>query len=206
MVAGLSKGRVAIKFRRMLPIAALLFVTISTYRFYQGVPRLLRSPGGRIVIGPSVRPRPMVVAQAVNLPAFILVLPLELAIFGSEPIRTQFFDAVRVIEFSVLGMLFWFYIGRFVDDAIAWRKLRSGSRWRLMDCVMAGLIAAEATLIFVVFLLEPKMGPDEWILAGAIFWGIVGYSAFFFRIAQFRAYPRMRAAETDPDPSESEAV
>ncbi len=206
MVAGLSKGRVLVKFRRMLPIAALLFVTVSTYRYYQGAPRLLRSPAGRLVIAPSPRPRPMVVAQAVNLPAFILVLPLELAIFGSEPIQTQFFDAVRVIEFSVLGMIFWFYAGRFLDDAIAWRKLRSGSRWRLMDCIMAGLIAAESTLIFVVFLLEPKMGPDNWILAGAIFWGILGYSAFLFRIAQFRAYPRMRAAESDSDPSETEAL
>lgn len=200
MPEGLSKGRVFIKFRRVLPIAALLFVTIFAYRYYNGVPRLIRSPGGRIVIDPAVRTRPMVIAQAVNLPAFVIVLPLEMAMFRSEPIQARFFDAVRVIEFSVIGMFFWFFAGRFIDDAIAWRRLRSGSRWRFSDCIVAGVIAAESTLIYVVFLLEPKMSPDQWILAGAIGWGVLGYSAFIFRIAQFRAYPRMRApAEHESD-------
>jgi hypothetical protein len=78
-----------------------------------------------------------------------------------------------------------------LDDLIAWNSLRSGARWRLSDCVIAALIAAEATLVLAVFESEPKFDRDVSLLISGVFWAMLGYSALFFRILQFRAYPRM---------------
>ncbi|MGH9568316.1 MAG: hypothetical protein ACRD4F_01665, partial [Candidatus Angelobacter sp.] len=104
------------------------------------------------------------------------------------------------VEFSVLGIVFWFFAGRFLDDLIAWRSLRSGSRWRLSDCLMAAIIALEATLVLGVFLLEPRYTPDVWFLASGLAWALLGYWALIFRIVQFRAYPHI-AQRNGPEPA-----
>lgn len=190
MVEGLRQGRPLVKFRRVLPVAALLFVTITTYRYYHTEPFELASPLGPVRMA---RPgtRPSIVAAAINLPAGILALPLELAFLRNSQRRLRSFEAFRVVEFSVLGIVFWFFAGRFLDDLIAWRWLRSGSRWRLSDCLMAAVIAVEATLVLGVFLLEPRYSPDVWFLASGLAWALLGYWALIFRIVQFRSYPRI---------------
>lgn len=185
MVEGLKTGRPIVKFCRALPVAALLFVVASTYRYYHAAPRMMHLPQGVDIEGRVGTP-PTTVAAAVNLPAGILAAPLEFFL-PSSPYR----EVYRVVEFSLLGVIFWFAIGRFIDDAIAWRTFRSGSRWRLSDCLMAGLIAGEATVLLIFFALEPARGISGlWFLAAATGWALLGYSALFFRIAQFRAYPR----------------
>jgi len=185
MVEGLKAGRPLVKFCRVLPVAALLFVTASTYRYYRGPTRMVRLTRS-IEIEARPGTPPSMIAAAVNLPAGVLALPLELTVFGS-PYREVF----RIVAFSVLGVIFWFAAGRFIDDAIAWRALRSGSRWRLSDCLMAALIAAEATLaLFTPALVPGLFLPNTWFMLGAIGWALLGYSALVFRVVQFRAYPR----------------
>ena len=185
MVEGLKTGRPIVKFCRALPVAALLFVAASTYRYYRAAPQMMHLPRGVDIEGRVGTP-PATVAVAVNLPAGILAAPFELSL----P-RSAYHEVFRIVEFSLFGVIFWFVIGRFIDDAIAWRTLRSGSRWRLSDCLMAGLIAGEATVLLIFFALEPGRGiSDLWLLAAATGWALLGYSALIFRIAQFRAYPR----------------
>ena len=128
MGQGLKSGRPAIKLRRILPLAALLLVTVTTYR-YIAFPRPTHN--GPFALHGDPRTRPLTVAQAVNLPAFALTLPLELALFGPKRDNSAAAQAFSIVEFAVLGIVFWFFVGRFFDDFITWRRLRSGSRWRL---------------------------------------------------------------------------
>lgn len=188
MVEGLKAGRPLVKFRRALPVAALLFVMASTYRYYHTIPRMLQLPGGAVLVShPGTSPA--TVATATNLPAIILAAPLELIL---NPPQSSYHDLFRIVDFSLLGAVFWFAAGRFLDDVIAWRAVRSGSRWRLSDCLMAALVAAEATAVLAIFALKPGIFPNAWFLVSGVGWAILGYSAFFFRILQYRAYPRTR--------------
>jgi hypothetical protein len=192
---GLKSGRPAIKLRRVLPLAALLFVTVTTYR-YIAFPMQQRNPSHLLAM--RSRTRPLTVAQAVNLPAFALTLPLELALFGPRRDNSAGAQAFSIVEFAVLGIVFWFFVGRFLDDLIIWRRLRSGSRWRLLDCLVAAFIAVEATLLLAVFTFTPLRDfQDIWLIAASIIWAIVGYFAFTFRIVQFRSYPRGTGTATE---------
>lgn len=198
MVEGLRKGRPLVKFRRVLPVAALLLVTIATYRYYRIPPRAIGFPAGPpLVVRPGTSPS--VVAVAVNLPAGIFALPLEFMFLGNSPKQLRLFDAFRIVEFSVIGIVFWFFIGRFLDDLIAWNSLRSGSRWRLSDCVIALVIAAEATLVLAFLANEPRFDRDLSFLISGVFWAVLGYAALIFRILQFRAYPRMSKRANGPE-------
>jgi hypothetical protein len=199
---GLKSGRPAIKLRRILPLAALLFVTVTTYR-YIAFPRTPHD-GTSSVRNPHARP--LTVAQAVNLPAFALTLPLELVLFGPRRDNSAGAQAFSIVEFAVLGIVFWFFVGRFFDDFITWRKLRSGSRWRLLDCLVAAFIAVESTLLLAVFTFIPLRGfQDMWLISACIGWAGIGYFAFAFRIMQFRAYPRGGSHNASPDEKRQEA-
>ena len=200
MVQGLRTSRPLVKFRRILPLAALLFVAVAAYRYFAAGPRLIHTPSGPIFSMSARETRPAVVATAVNLPASIIALPLELVVFGSDPGRSRYYEPFRVIEFSLVGLIFWFYFGRAVDDWIVWRKLRSGSRWRLSDCLMAALIAVEASILCVLFAVFFKWerGEEIWYLASAVAWTFLGYWAFLFRVVQFRAYPKVKTQAGEP--------
>jgi hypothetical protein len=192
MVEGLRSSRPLVKFRRVLPVAAVLFVAITTARYFSAPPRVFRIPGGAILSN-GHRTRPAVVSTAINLPAFLLALPLELAIFRGDPRRNAYYEPFRTIEFALLGIFFWFSAGRALDDWVAWRQLRSGSRWRLSDCLVAALIAIESSLLAVLFAVGFTWARAElWYLASSIGWALLGYWAFLFRIMQLRAYPRAK--------------
>jgi hypothetical protein len=198
MVEGLRASRPLLKFQRILPLAAVLFVSVSALRYYVAAPRFIRTPRGTIFSVSAPQTRPAIVATAVNLPASIFALPIELAVFRGAGFRdSPYYEAFRTVEFSLLGILFWFYAGRALDDWIAWRQLRSGSRWRLSDCLVAALIAGEATMLGVLFTVGFKWERAElWYLASSISWALVGYWAFLFRVFQFRAYPRVKTRNT----------
>jgi len=196
MVEGLRSGRPLVKFRRVLPVAAVLFVALSTFRYFSSAPRILRTPGGTILSLNGRHTRPAVVSTAINLPAFLIALPLELAVFRGDPRSNSYYEAFRTIEFSLLGIIFWFCAGRAIDDWISWRQLRSGSRWRLIDCLIAGLIAVESSMLAVLFAVGFTWARAElWYLASSVSWALLGYSAFVFRLVQFRAYPRAKMRE-----------
>jgi hypothetical protein len=185
---GLKSARPAIRLRRILPLAALLFVTAATYR-YIAFPRVPHNGGFIVRANPPTRP--LTVAQAVNLPAFAFTLPLELAVFGPKRANSASAQAFSIVEFAVLGIIFWFFVGRFLDDFIAWRQLRSGTRWRLLDCLVAAFIAVESTLLLALFTFLPLRDfQDMWLISASIAWAALGYFAFSFRILQFRTYPR----------------
>jgi hypothetical protein len=199
MVEGLRVERPLIKFRRVLPMAALLLVAASCYRYYRG-PASPRVPNNAIFSPDQLGIHPMTVAQAVNLPAAIVALPLEVAVVGTRPRTMPVLEFVRIAEFSIIGIFFWFFMGRFVDDAIEWRQLRSGSRWRLSDCIVAALTAANSTLGFVAFTMGQNRGrAGVWLLLSSALWALLGFSDIVFRIVQIRAYPRMKAPHTLED-------
>ncbi len=202
MVEGLRVERPLIKFRLVLPIAALLLVAASCYRYYRGVPAAL-GPGRPVFTVDDLRIQPMIVAQAINLPAAVVALPLEVAILGTRPRSMPVLEFVRIMEFSVIGIFFWFFMGRFVDDAIAWRQLRSGSRWRLSDCVVAAVTATNSMVGIIAFSMGQGRGrAGIWLLFSSVLWCLLGLSALGFRIMQIRAYPRMKAPHTLADSDE----
>lgn len=193
MVEGLRSNRPVIKFRRLLPAAAVLFIALTTWLYVVAAPNMVRSPRGALLSLPS-HTRPAVIATAVNLPAFVIALPLELAVFGSNARNKPYYEPFRTVEFSLLGVIFWFFAGRALDDWIAWRQLRSGSRWRLSDCLLAALVAIECTMLTVLFAIGFKWERAElWYLASSLTWAAVGYWAFIFRVVQFRTYPKATA-------------
>ncbi len=203
MGQGLKSGRPAIKLRRILPLAALLFVTVTTYR-YIAFPRPPHN--GPFAVRANPRMRPLTVAQAVNLPAFALTLPLELALFGPKRDNSAAAQAFSIVEFAVLGIIFWFFVGRFLDDFITWRRLRSGSRWRLLDCLVSAFIAVEATLLLAVFTFIPLRDfQDMWLISASIGWAAVGYFAFTFRLVQLRSYPREGSHKPSAEAERQEA-
>jgi len=113
-------------------------------------------------------------------------------VFRGELRNHPYYEAFRTIEFTVLGVIFWFCAGRAIDDWIVWRQLRSGSRWRLSDCLISAITALEATMLTVLFAVGFKWARTEiWYLASSVVWALLGYAALLFRIAQLRAYPRV---------------
>lgn len=202
MVEGLRVERPLIKFRLVLPIAALLLVAASCYRYYRGVPAAA-GRGQPVFTLDDLRIQPMIVAQAINLPAAVVALPLEVAILGTRPRSMPVLEFVRIMEFSVIGIFFWFFMGRFVDDAIAWKQLRSGSRWRLSDCVVAAVTATNSMVGIIAFSMGQGRGrAGIWLLFSSVLWCLLGLSALGFRIMQIRAYPRMKAPQTLADSDE----
>lgn len=182
-------------------MAALLLVTASCYRYYHALPAALR--GTAVSSSASMSVHPMTVAQAVNLPAAVVALPLEVAIVGTRPRTIPVLEFVRIMEFSLIGMFFWFFMGRFVDDAIEWKQLRSGSRWRLSDCIVAALTAANSTLGVIAFATGQGRGrAGLWLLLSSGLWALLGFSALVFRIMQIRAYPRTQAPGAPGDSNE----
>lgn len=202
MVEGLRVERPLIKFRVVLPIAALLLVATSCYRYYRG-PATLRGPDNPVHSSGGLYAHPMIVAQAVNLPAAIVALPLEVAVLGTRPRSMPVLEFVRIAEFSFIGTFFWFFMGRFVDDAIEWRQLRSGSRWRLSDCLVAALTLANSTLGLIAFATGQGRGrAGIWLLLSSGLWALLGLCALVFRIMQIRAYPRMTSPHRSGDSNE----
>lgn len=203
MVEGLRVERPLIKFRLVLPMAALLLVAASCYRYYRSAPAVVQGPGGALFSVGEIRIHPMIIAQAINLPAAVVALPLEVAILGTRPRSMPMLEFVRIMEFSVIGIFFWFFMGRFVDDAVAWRQLRSGSRWRLSDCVVAALTSTNSMVGIIAFSMGQGRGrAGIWLLFSSVLWCLLGLSALGFRIMQIRAYPRMKAPHTLADSDE----
>jgi hypothetical protein len=195
MVQGLRSGRQGIKFRLVLPAAAVLFVALSTWLYAAAGPHMVYSPPD-VLYSASTHTRPAVIATAVNLPAFVIALPLELAMLGSHAKSHRYYEPFRTVEFSFLGMIFWFVAGRAIDDWIGWSQIRSGSRWRLSDCLFAALIAVESTMLAVLFAVGFRWAREElWYFTSSVAWALFGYWAFIFRVVQFNSYPKVKSRE-----------
>ncbi len=193
MVEGLRSSHQLIKFRRVLPAAAVLFVALSTWLYVAAAPRTVYAPPD-LAFSDSTHTRPAVISTAVNLPAFVIALPLELAVLGPHARAHRYYEPFRTVEFSLLGIIFWFFAGRAIDDWIGWRQIRSGSRWRLSDCLLAGLIAVESTMLAVLFAVGFKWAREElWYLSSSVAWALLGYWAFIFRVVQFHSYPKVKS-------------
>ena len=130
-------------------------------------------------------------AQAVNLPAILFELPVDIAIDSvrKEPRLPN--PRMRFFLFWSVGLLVWYFLGRFVEDVVSW--IRSGSlpRSQLADVAFA----VEATLVAVLGVLVSVFGRStefpvlNWSSA---IWLMVASVILSVRLLQIVRYRRKR--------------
>ncbi len=174
-------------FSWLLPILAFSIIW-SWYFLYDRVDgvSVYQDASGKIsIFGPAGWPDrwidshdPRRIAQTVNLPATLIVVPLELLFLGDSLGRPNF-ELVGVIEFSLSGSLLWTFVGRFLDDGLLYRKTHLYPRFIRQDYVFAICLIVLTTLAFAAC-----RDPWDWIWFGV--WETIGISAWFFRLRQRR--------------------
>src|SRR6266446_9285545 len=91
---------------------------------------------------------PVTFAKGINLPTAPAVLLVLLAKWDySHDGHNYFQDPVwQGVGFALSGMIVWFFVGRFFDDLILWRKTRVWPRIRILDLIFVLLTSAVATM------------------------------------------------------------
>lgn len=124
-------------------------------------------------------------AQDVNLPAAIIVSPLLLAKYdyrndGHDWIHDPIWIS---LGYTLSGTVVWFFVGRFLDDFIAHRKMRIWSRVHISDLVFAAISFVMASLAVIAALGPSELGGLVFVFSASI-WLLIGGSNATFRAIQ----------------------
>ena len=124
-------------------------------------------------------PNATVWAEGVNLPAVVVVTPLEFALRkgGDLPSFTVTFYGVWIV-----GLLCWYMVGRFVDDLIFWGRTRTLPRKNAGDLAFALLVAPSAALVGIAFNDNDTGVPL--LAVWGIIWIAIASAVLLFRVAQ----------------------
>jgi hypothetical protein len=127
-------------------------------------------------------------AQGLNLPAVVVVTPLEFAVrkSGALPSFKMTFYGVWL-----LGLLCWYMVGRFVDDLIRWRRTWTLPRKHTGDLAFALLLAPSAALTGIAF--NDKDVEVPVLAAWGIIWIVIASAVLLFRLAQIIQQRKKRA-------------
>ena len=118
-------------------------------------------------------------AQALNLPAMAIVVPVEFAIRKSAlPNYKVMFYGVWVV-----GLLCWHMVGRFADDVVRWRRDRVLPARHAADMTFALIAVPSAILLASTFFSGGAEVPA--LIACGIVWIVITGSALLFRFWQF---------------------
>jgi hypothetical protein len=118
-------------------------------------------------------------AQGVNLPAVVVVTPLEFATRKSGDLPNS---KIRFYGVWLVGLLCWYMVGRFVDDLREWRRTRSLPRKHPADLTFALIATPSAALLEIAF-NEADRPPQVLTLWGMV-WLVITITALLFRVAQ----------------------
>jgi len=144
-----------------------------------------RADGGTMAIvahGPT--PDAVEWAKAINLPAVPVANPIEFAF------RNQSLPSYRAEFYCcwVIGLLYWYMSGRFIDDVVLWRKTRVLERAPRGGVGFALLALPSTILMAAAFGLS---GAESRVIsAWAIVWLAITSAAFVFRVAQLIRHRR----------------
>ena len=139
-------------------------------------------------------------AQAINFPAAVIVLPIEVAAtrndaIGFGPIATLW----RVSSFSLLGIYTWFLAGRAVDSVLAMICGGEAILPNAVDWVFSVCAALSAILGLGLGLSTGgELSESVWYGVFGLWWLLAGVGALSFYIYQWRMIRKaMREAHAD---------
>ena len=126
-------------------------------------------------------------AQAINLPAVVVVTPLEFVLRkgGDLPSYKVTFYGVWLV-----GLLCWYMVGRFTDDLVRWWRDRTLPRKNAGDLAFALLVAPSAALVGIAFNDKETGGPL--LAVWGIIWIAIASAVLLFRVAQVIRYRKRR--------------
>ena len=167
----------------------------------------LKGPDGKELVCHDNCPHPnlygidsVMYAKGSSLPAAIIVVPILSAIWDySRDDHDYFHDPVwQAVGYVLVGILVWFFVGRFLDDALAWRQTGIRPAIWISDFVFSLTAAGVATLAAASVRLLDRLS------IGYIFWSaiwiLLAYSSLAMRVTQFvrarteRALPANRVS------------
>jgi hypothetical protein len=118
-------------------------------------------------------------AEGINLPAIVVVTPLEFALRNAASL-----PSFKLTFYGVwlLGLLCWHLVGRFIDDLIGWLRTRTLPRKHAGDLTFALILAPSTALAGIAF---NEKGTGVPVLAAwGIIWIAIAFSVLLFRVAQ----------------------
>jgi|GEM_PF-3612231 len=171
------------RFRALLPllqtIAMLLIVWAPWTPHAHEIDVILRN--GTEIKAWTLIPGPVAVewAEGINLPAATIVTPVEFAVRQNNALPNY---KVRFYGFSIVGLLCWYMVGRFLDDLLRWRRSGALPTKHPGDLAFALLVVPSAILLAGVFVFA---GTDPGVLAvWSILWLAVATLILVFRLLQ----------------------
>jgi hypothetical protein len=186
------------RLRYLLPAVeitvSVAFVFVPLWRYLPSY--RLKGPDGREIVChfdcptlPSLyRIDPVTFAWEVNRPAVVLVLSILSATWDySQDGHDYFHDPVwRGVGLALSGIIVWFFVGRFFDDLIMWRRTKVLQRIRILDLIFAlnTSVVATVTAIGTLAFQGTQLYDLPWFIFWSMFWILVGYSGVTMRILQ----------------------
>ena len=126
-------------------------------------------------------------AEGVNLPAVVVVTPLEFAVRNAASLPSFKLSFYGV---WLLGLLCWYMVGRFIDDLICWLRTRTLPRKHPGDLTFALLLAPSAALVGIAF--NDKETGVPLLAVWGIIWIAIASAVLLFRVAQVIQQRRRR--------------
>jgi hypothetical protein len=126
--------------------------------------------------------------QGINLPAVVVVTPLEFALRKSGDLPSH---KVNFYGVWLVGLLCWYMVGRFIDDLVRWRRDRTLPRKNAGDLAFALLVAPSAALVGIAFNAKETGVPV--LAAWGIIWIAIASAILLFRVAQVIRQRKRRA-------------
>jgi hypothetical protein len=140
----------------------------------------------RVLITPTASE----LAQAINLPAATIVIPMEFALRRADALPNH---NIIFYGYWLVGLLCWYMVGRLVDDLVAWRLTRSLPRKDPYDLMFALLALPSSILMAGVFTFGDA--GSKVLAVWGIVWLVLSSTALLFRTWQYiKQRRRPRAA------------
>jgi hypothetical protein len=131
-------------------------------------------------------------AQAMNLPAILAEIPIDLLTDAIEREEQLPDPRMRFFLFWSLGLVVWYFLGRFVEEVVQWSRTAILPRVRSADLVFAveaGMVATLAAIVSVT-----GGATDSPVLAwSSAVWFTVASSVLTVRLLQVVRYRRKLA-------------
>jgi hypothetical protein len=186
------------RFRFVLPVVELYASLLILWApWVPGAHKLdITLRDGREFKGYTILPNPVVFdatrwAQALNLPAILAEIPVDLVTDAVRKEPSIPDPRMRFFLFATLGVGIWYFLGRFMEDLLHLSHTGLLLRPRLMDTIFA----VEATIVaLLAFLAALFGGPDDLLLAWSSgIWWVLASGVLTLRLAQFVRYRKRPA-------------
>lgn len=137
---------------------------------------------GREIQGWSLLPGPDAIlwAQGINLPAFVVEIPIDLTCERFEHLPEL---KLRFFSFWIFGILSWYMIGRVAEDMLKWRQtgLPPTRRFDVLFAVEACVVAIPSFLLLV---LDQSKENLRILTAWSAIWVVLASAALSLRLLQ----------------------